>query len=250
MLRTSTGTSAEAGQLRGAPAAFAGDDLVALGARRAVDGADQDRLHDALGLDRGGQFGQRILIHVGARLVLAGLQAFDRQVAQFVFGLSLPESSASRPRPSPFILIMGDPFENFLGECAVGLRTLRVFVEGDDRLAVGRRFGQADVARHDGLVDLVAEMAFEFAGNLLGQRALAVVHGAQQAFDFEPRIEVVAHLAQGFDEVGQAFQRVVLALHRDQHGIGGDQGVDGQHVERRRAVDQDEVVVGVAGPGR
>ena len=84
MLRISTGTSLSAGQLRGAPAAFAGDDLVTLGARRVVDGARQNRLHDALNLDRGRQFGERSFVHVGARLVLAGAQALDRQVALFV----------------------------------------------------------------------------------------------------------------------------------------------------------------------
>src|SRR6185369_14518012 len=50
-----------------------------------------------------------------------------------------------------------------------------------------------------------------------------------------------------FDQIGQAFQRVVFALHRNQDRIGGDQAVDGQHVEGRRAVNQDEVVSGMAG---
>ena len=45
-------------------------------------------------------------------------------------------------------------------------------------------------------------------------------------------------------QVGQAFQRVVLALHRDQHAVGGAQAVQRQQRQRRRAVEQDEVVVG------
>jgi hypothetical protein len=65
----------QAGELRSAPAPFAGDDLVAA----AVDRAHQDRLHDALRLDRGGQLVQRLLVHVRARLVLAGLQVVDAQ---------------------------------------------------------------------------------------------------------------------------------------------------------------------------
>ena len=39
----------------------------------------------------------------------------------------------------------------------------------------------------------------------------------------------------------QALERVVLALHRDQHAVRGDQRVDRQHVERGRAVDEDDV---------
>ena len=37
------------------------------------------------------------------------------------------------------------------------------------------------------------------------------------------------------------FQRVVLALDRDQHGVGAGEGVHGQQPERRRAVDEDPV---------
>ena len=48
----------QVGLLGGPPTAFAGDDLVAFGARCLVDGAHQDGLHDALGLDRSRQFGQ------------------------------------------------------------------------------------------------------------------------------------------------------------------------------------------------
>src|SRR5690606_10067654 len=45
------------------------------------------------------------------------------------------------------------------------------------------------------------------------------------------------------DQIGKPFQRVVLALHGDDHAVGGDQRVDGEHRQRRRAVDEDEVVV-------
>jgi hypothetical protein len=82
-LRISTGTSV-ASQLRGAPAAFAGDDFVALRTRRVFDSTGENRLHDPLRLDRRRQFGQRRLVHLRTRLVLAGAQALDRQAALFV----------------------------------------------------------------------------------------------------------------------------------------------------------------------
>jgi hypothetical protein len=83
MLRIKTGTSVAPASC-GTPAAFASDDLVALRPRRVVDGTGEDRLHDPLRLDRRSEFGQRILVHSGTRLVLAGAQALDRQAALFI----------------------------------------------------------------------------------------------------------------------------------------------------------------------
>jgi hypothetical protein len=71
-------------QLRGAPAAFTGNDFVALGARRVLDSTGENRLHDPARLDRSGQFGQRRFVHLRPRLVFAGAQALDRQAALFV----------------------------------------------------------------------------------------------------------------------------------------------------------------------
>jgi hypothetical protein len=82
--RTRQGTS-QAGDLGGTPAAFAGDDLVAFGVKHGADGAHQDRLHHALGLDRGGQLFERARVHAGAWLVLARLQLGGGQGLQFAF---------------------------------------------------------------------------------------------------------------------------------------------------------------------
>ena len=78
----------EARDLRGAPAAFAGDDLVALrfAGRGAVDGANDDGLDDSLRLDRCRQLFERFLAHVDARLVLAPLQQVEREIGELVTG--------------------------------------------------------------------------------------------------------------------------------------------------------------------
>ena len=55
----------QAGLLGGAPAALAGDQLVAA----VGEGTDEQRLDDAAGLDRGGQGGQRVGVEMGPRLV-------------------------------------------------------------------------------------------------------------------------------------------------------------------------------------
>ena len=64
------------------------------------------------------------------------------------------------------------------------------------------------------------------------------------------RVEVVADEIDGREQLGQSLQGVVLALDRDEHGIGGGQRVDGQQAERRRAIDEDVVVVGRGPRGR
>jgi hypothetical protein len=72
------GNRVDAGELRRTPAAFTGDDFVFV----VADGANDDGLHHALGLDGVGQFLQRGGVHVATRLVTAALQEFHRQVFQ------------------------------------------------------------------------------------------------------------------------------------------------------------------------
>jgi hypothetical protein len=42
--------------------------------------------------------------------------------------------------------------------------------------------------------------------------------------------------------LGQPLQRVVLTLDGDEDGVGSDQAVQGEKAERRRAVEEDEVI--------
>jgi hypothetical protein len=53
------------------------------------------------------------------------------------------------------------------------------------------------------------------------------------------------HLLDRVDQVGHALQREVLALHRHDDAVGAAQAVEREQVQRGRAVDQDEVVVGI-----
>src|ERR1019366_2552773 len=85
-------------------------------------------------------------------------------------------------------------------------------------------------------------MLLQLRRDLLRERVARLVHGAQQALDLEPRIEGLAYLAYGLYQVAQALQRVVLALHRNHHRLGRDQAVEREQIERRRAVEQNEVV--------
>jgi len=86
-------------------------------------------------------------------------------------------------------------------------------------------------------------MALQLVGDLHGEGAPRVVHRAHQRLDLDGRVQVLLHLAQRPHQVGESLERVVLALHRDDHGVGRGEAVHGEHVERRRAVDEHVVVV-------
>ena len=43
------------------------------------------------------------------------------------------------------------------------------------------------------------------------------------------------------DEIGETFEREVLAVQRNQHAVGGDERVQREQAERGRRVDEDEV---------
>jgi hypothetical protein len=83
----------QAGLLGRAPAALAGDDLVLV--RLARDGADDDRLDDALVANRGGEFFELFGIEVVARLERVRSQERDRQGAR---GTRLGRCAGSRGR--------------------------------------------------------------------------------------------------------------------------------------------------------
>ena len=71
---TSAGIVSRPGLLRGAPAAFAGDELVAVLAER----SDEDRLEDAVLADRRGELVQRVVVEDHPRLARVRFDLLDR----------------------------------------------------------------------------------------------------------------------------------------------------------------------------
>ena len=67
------GDAMQARALRGAPAALAGDDLVPA----SLETTSDDRLNDAVGLDRVRQFLEALVLHVAARLIVIRLEEVD-----------------------------------------------------------------------------------------------------------------------------------------------------------------------------
>ena len=87
------------------------------------------------------------------------------------------------------------------------------------------------------------EVLADLALDLLGEPGPGVVHREHDAADVERRVEVRLHQRDVAQQLTETLERVVLALDRDDHVVGRGQAVDGQQPERRRAVDEGEVVV-------
>ena len=90
------------------------------------------------------------------------------------------------------------------------------------------------------------EVRAHLAGHLLGQVLPRIDHAQHDAFDRQPGVQRLADQPDRALQVRQPLERVVLALHRHQHRVGGGQRVQRQQAQRRRRV-EDDVVVAVGG---
>ena len=155
----------------------------------------------------------------------------------------MPRPRAGRRLSAGFTRHLGPgAARHFLGQREVALAALRADVVEQDRLAVAGRLGEPHVAGDDGLEDLVVEGPPDLVGHLVGQ-VVGRVHGEDDPVHLEVGVGRGLDELDGLQDVGEPLQRVVLALERDHHALGGDQAVEREEAERGRAVDDDELVV-------
>jgi hypothetical protein len=110
-------------------------------------------------------------------------------------------------------------------------------------------FGQADASGDDGFEDLIAEEIAQIVGDLAGEVGAVVEHGEQDAFDTDVVAEGVPDALDGVHEFGDALEGEEFALNRNEDGVSGDEGVEGQEIEGWWAIDNDEVVKRAGGVG-
>ncbi len=134
-----------------------------------------------------------------------------------------------------------DSVEDFFGEFEMGFGAAGSWVVEDGGFAVAGSFGQTDVAGDGGLIQQLPEEGLEFGGDSLGEVGAVVVHGEDDAFDDEAGIEGLADALDGIEQLADAFEGEVLGLHGDEDGVGCDEGVEGEKVERGRAIEDDDV---------
>src|SRR2546423_627859 len=159
---------------------------------------------------------------------------------------------ASSPLPSPLCSSAipsqcrrrdAVPRKDLARQGDVCLRAFAFAIEVHGGSAEARRVGEAYVAWNHGFVHLLAEVLLQLGRHLLRERIARIVHGSKQPFDIELRIQVLADLLDGVDQIGEPLECVVFALHRDHHRIGCHQPVQSEYVQGRRTVEQDELVL-------
>lgn len=129
----------------------------------------------------------------------------------------------------------------------IGFGAARAGVVGQDGFPEAGGFGEPDTTRHDGTEYFVFEEFTEVGLDLPGQVGSIVVHGQKNTFDAEAGIEGLFDAVDGVDELGDALEGKEFALNGDEDGVGGDERIQREEVERGWAIDEDVAVVGPEG---
>jgi hypothetical protein len=137
--------------------------------------------------------------------------------------------------------------EILAGELEVGLSSAGARIIECDGLAVARCLREPDIAGNHGLEEKPLEILAEGLGNLLGKVCAIVVHGEEDPLDANLGVECGLDALKGGDELGDAFKREVLGLHRNKQSVGGDQDIECKQIEGGWTVENNEIVVGLDG---
>ena len=120
-------------------------------------------------------------------------------------------------------------------------------IVGDDSLTVTRRLRNTHRTRNDSLKGVIREVRTHFALDLLRELRALIRHGEQHARDTQAGVEIHTDPFDGVPQLAEALQGVVFGLNRDHDLVRGDHDVKRHEAERRRAVDQDDVDIGMLG---
>ena len=85
-------------------------------------------------------------------------------------------------------------------------------------------------------------MFFKLFGNMLGQCCPLVEHDSQQTDYFQITVHIGMNLLDRVDQIGQTFESIIFALHRDDDTICRTERIQGQEGQGRRTIDENVVV--------
>src|SRR5919108_1267652 len=122
-------------------------------------------------------------------------------------------NSAPRPRPRPRCLFM---LEHLPRELQIRNRAAGAQIMKHDWLTVTWRLRQPNVARNHRVEDLAREVTMDLIANLLRDTGPTVEHRQDDAFDSESRVQTLSDQLDGPEQVREPFERIELALKRDQ----------------------------------
>src|SRR6185312_12544997 len=117
-------------------------------------------------------------------------------------------------------------------ELTVGLGCGVLWREGRDRSAGDAGIRELHGATDDRLEYPVAERLHDALEHLARVQGARVVHGREDAVEFEAGVQPVLHLVDGLDQQCDTAQGEELALERDEHAVARGQGVHRQQSER------------------
>src|SRR5438552_1539122 len=132
--------------------------------------------------------------------------------------------------------------DHLLGKVHEALRRVAPGLVDGDLHARGGRFADLHGLTDDGAEHLVVTEILQRVEHVAREDRAAVVEGRKQTEHLEVGVEPVLHGLDDLEERGDALERVVLRLHWDDHAVRGDERVQREQPERRRTVDEDEVV--------
>ena len=149
-------------------------------------------------------------------------------------------SARKAPRRSPGLLVAAQPLEHLVGQRqVVGAQVGRVV---EDRHAALGRLGVAHRAPDHGGEDLVAEALLQLLERLARVDQPHVGDVEHHAEPVEVGVQRLLGQLHHLERLLHALEREVLGLARDQRVVGGHERVHREQPQRRRAVDQHQVV--------
>ena len=104
-------------------------------------------------------------------------------------------------------------------------------------------FAKFYVALNHGLEYQLLEVSLHLVVNLVGKTKTTIVHGEKETLYFEFRIKFALNNLDSVEEFADSLKGEVFALHRYYHRVGSSQGINCDKTQRRRAVDENIVVV-------
>ena len=122
--------------------------------------------------------------------------------------------------------------DDLLGKCQVVLAACALCVVEDGRQTVAWTLAEFDISLDDGFEHQFLEMPFHLVIDLVGQTKAAVVHCQQESLDFQMRIEFALDDFDGVEQLADAFEREILALDGDNHGVGCGKRIDRDEPQR------------------
>src|SRR6202034_291230 len=133
--------------------------------------------------------------------------------------------------------------QDLLCQLTIALRTAGSGIIKRYGFAIARGFSQTDVTGDRRLEQLRPKKLAQVFRDLLGQIRTLVIHGENHTLDVERRVECGLDAPQRGEQFRDALQGEILGLHGDEQPVGGYERVQRKQIERRRAIQNNEVVL-------